>query len=146
MNAPLTKVTQVDPLLLAAYRAAHYVVCTEVPFALRIDTPSLPLAALYGAHSVDCAGFVTAANPASHELSVSENARRLRALTLQVEAAGFRWIAGYGRDPAGHWPDEPSLLVLGAPLEWARELALLCGQNALVWVGDDATPRLFMTA
>lgn len=128
--------------LMAAYRAAHYLVCTEVPFTLRIDTPCMPLAALHASHAVGCSSFITAVNPGSERLGAAENARRLRILTRAVNASGWRWIAGMGRDPQGHWPDEPSLLVLGASLEWARETGAACGQNAIVWAAEDAIPRL----
>ncbi len=53
-------------------------------------------------------------------------------------------IEGMGIDPSGKWPAEKSFLALGLDLETSRALGREFGQNAIVWAGADAIPRLIL--
>ena len=44
----------------------------------------------------------------------------------------------------GEWESEDSFLVLGISLEGAQELGAAYGQNAIVWCGEDAIPKLVL--
>lgn len=53
-------------------------------------------------------------------------------------------IKGESRDPSGAWPEEKSFLALGLDLETSQVLGREFGQNAIVWAGADAIPRLIL--
>lgn len=56
-----------------------------------------------------------------------------------------RFDAGVGRHPGNGWGcglGEPGLLAYGLDLEAAEVLLRRLGQNAIVWAGNDAVPRL----
>src|SRR4051812_7446106 len=100
--------------LRAHYLAARYVV-GEGPecFVLRVDRCSEPLLALHEQHAVQCSAFITACNPRSELLSPEGNEAAQRELEALLTQRGCECIPGRGVDPAGRWPDEPSVLALG---------------------------------
>ena len=53
-------------------------------------------------------------------------------------------IEGAGSDPAGDWPEEHSYFGLGVGLEDAKRLGVRFRQDAIVWTGRDAVPRLIL--
>ena len=137
--------TEIGSEKIDAYRATHYRVGEgDNAFSLRIDTRSEPLRRLYGATGEACGIFITAFNPyskaQSNEANVAAHSRlgeHLRAITPNV-------IDGAGGDPTGAWPDEKSFLALGVGEDMARELGNRFHQDAVVWVGPDAVPRLLL--
>ncbi|WP_417068718.1 DUF3293 domain-containing protein [Niveibacterium terrae] len=131
-----------SPELVAAYRAARYRV--DAGFELRVDRFCAPLAALHRACGVACSAFITACNPGSVRCDAAENAEREASFEAGIRALGFAFLGGRGSDPQGLWPDEESLLILGLELDLARRLASEQGQNALIWNGADAVPRLIL--
>lgn len=132
----------IDPAVLAAYRTARYEVRGPSAFTLRIDEVSTALQAAHRRFGVACSGFLTACNPLGRLLDAAENARRQTGLVAAIDALGHPHWPGVGADPEGHWPGEPSLLVFGIPLAAARALGERHAQNAIVWAGADAVPRL----
>lgn len=109
-----------------------------------IDTRSEALARLYAITGQTCDVFITAFNPFGQAQSDEANeathgrlGKCLRALTPYV-------IEGAGADPAGAWPEEKSFVALGINLVTARPLGLRVRQDAVVWVGEDAIPRLIL--
>ena len=132
-----------DSGLLAAYRAAHYKVTgTATPFGLRVGQPSAELAALHRANGVNCSAFITAWNPRSVATSGNLNRASPQRLESQLTAMGLAFLAGIGEDPAGVWPGEPSVLVLGIPRSEAERIGRTFGQLAIVWSGEPAIPEL----
>ncbi|CAM5212411.1 hypothetical protein CDEN61S_03281 [Castellaniella denitrificans] len=129
---------QADPALARAYRAAHYRIDTDPPLVLRIGQTHPALRTLFPRGGV----FLTACNPRSRRLRPAANARRMRALRRAVERSGLAWLPGRGLDPAGLWPDEPSLWIPALSPDEGLRLARRFGQNALVWCGPDAVARL----
>jgi hypothetical protein len=47
-------------------------------------------------------------------------------------------------DPTGKWPDEHGFLVMGWSLRSVKALGHTFGQNAVLWVGKDAVPKLVL--
>ncbi len=124
----------------AAYRATSYVVLAPAgSFTIRIDQKSPPLDDLLEQHGTRCWAFVTACNPASRPLTGEENQSRQDVLEHTVREAGYRYVLGSGCDDGGHWPAEPSLLILGIALEDAAALGRRFGQNAIV-LGESGGP------
>lgn len=103
------------------------------------------LAAVYRSYAVDSAAFLTAWNPYSRQATVGENLEADRELKLELHGLGLRWFSGEGADPTGHWPPEPSVLVLGMAEVDAFDLATRFQQNGFVWCGLDAVARLILT-
>ena len=131
------------PELVEAYAAADYVV-REPRVVIHIGEPNAALDALIG--DAGRAAFLTAANPGSLRRSEEENGRLVAALRETLEGAGWRCLEGEGRDRAGAWPAEASLLVPGIPRAEALELARRFGQNGFVWCERGAAPQLVLAA
>jgi hypothetical protein len=132
-----------DNSLFSAYMAAHYKVTgTPTPFVLRVGEKSTELASVHLANGVNCSAFITAWNPRS--VSQSENINRAAQDRLETELAamGLTLLAGFGEDPSGAWPGEPSVLVLGSSRSEAERVGRAFGQLAIVWSGESAIPEL----
>jgi|SRR5688500_866091 len=130
-----------SPQLIAAYQQAHYVVhgrCT-----LRIGRPSAALDALLDEHGAASAAFITAANPRGELRSEDENRAALAALEASLAWPFYR---GEGRDPAGSWPAEPSLLLVGIARGEAEALGRALLQNAIVFAEKGAASELVLLA
>lgn len=121
------------PELLAAYRAAAYVVCATPETVLRVGEKSAELDALLEAEGATGAVFITAANPGSVVKTSRQNLMATAALVESQNALGRACYQGEGRDPTGTWPAEPSVLVVGIPRAEAEALGRAFGQNAIVW-------------
>jgi hypothetical protein len=91
-----------------------------------------------------CSALLTAWKPASEAMGHDENLAAQRRLAARLAGAGVEWVEALGADPLGHWPAEPSVLALGLDHGSALSLAREFGQNALLWAGVDATPRLLL--
>lgn len=137
-------VTEISSLTIRAYTHTHYRVLAARPFTLHIGRHSAALQSLHTAYGVDCSSFVTACNPYSQSWSRTCNSARHRGLLASLAKHGCTYIAGYGRHPAGHWPAERSVLVLGLRLNQAELLGSALHQNAVVWSGADAVPQLVL--
>jgi len=111
---------------------------------IRIGEPNRPLDELIG--PAGRAAFITAANPGSARRGEAENRRLVAALRETLQAAGWLFLEGEGRDPKGHWPAEPSLLVLGIGRAEAVRVARGFAQNALVWCEPGQPPELVVVA
>lgn len=132
----------IEPSLLAAYVAAGYRVDTVPPFVMRVGQPCPPLVALLRHHHCNAAAYLTAWNPGSTKLPMEQNIAAQARLVQEVAASGHRWYDGTSNDPAGEWPQEPSVLVLGISRERARELARSYGQNAFLWCALETNSEL----
>lgn len=144
--------SEVSGDLIAAYRATVYRVKPGMgsdgdAIILRVGQYSEPLSRLFAASGHQCAAFITASNPFSVPQSDEENlaacARLYDRLQRQLGNAG-RIREGEGCDPTGAWPGEKSFLALGLDFETSQALGREFGQNAVVWAGSDAIPRLVL--
>jgi hypothetical protein len=128
--------------LRARYLDADYLVGGNAAFVLKVDCASSGLLALHRRHGVDCSAFLTACNPRSERRSAAENQHAQRELEALLTQRGYACMPGRGVDPAGQWPDEPSVLALGLPAGEAAELARQFEQNAVLAMAADGVPRL----
>ena len=133
ISMPLT------PQLIEAYEQALYVL--DAGPVLRIGARSSELDRLLDEHGARAAAFVTAANPRGEERPSEANAAAMAALRASL---GRPWLAGDGRDPAGRWSAEPSVLVLGISRPEAEALGRRLEQNAIVFVEKGGAPELVL--
>lgn len=129
--------------LIAAYRAALYrVAAGDGVIDLRPDRPDRRLDRLLRRHRATTAALITACNPRSRRQPPLVNALRTRRLAEAVRRGGWRAVPTAGTDPAGCWPPEPGLLVLGIGRAAADRLAASFGQNGYLWLAAGRPPRL----
>lgn len=131
-----------DAQILEAYRKAQYVVFGEPPLVLRVGVPNQRLDTMLEAAGTASAAFITACNPGGRRQGDQENQAAQVRLERTLEEKPYGCYPGEGRDPAGCWPAEPSLLVVGIPRPEAEALARAFGQNALVFVERGGAPEL----
>jgi hypothetical protein len=136
--------TVIDKSTLEAYLEADYLIEGQPAFTLRIGTISPELAAAHRAHHVESSAFVSACNPFSQLLDGAANAARHAAMERQLRKSGLACLPGVGQHTANQWPGEASLLVFGIVLEAAKVLGNQWEQNAIIWSGADAMPRLIL--
>ncbi len=128
--------SQLNPALLAAYRATDYEVA-ELNCVLRVGEACPTLDARCQREVSPTAAFVTASNPRSVMLSDRENERRNLALRDRLQALGLTAVyGGVGRGRDGKWPPEKSVLILGISRPVADELATEFEQAAYVWYAE----------
>ena len=130
------------PDLLAAYRKALYVVHGAPELVIRIGKQSDELDALLEADGLDTAAYLTAANPGGELQSKTENELACAALHQALADAGYICYVGEGRDPAGDWPAEPSILALGISRHEAQVIGRSYEQNAIVFIERGKAPEL----
>ncbi len=130
--------------LIDAYRAAQYRVNAVPAFSLRIGQRSEALYRLVREAGAATACFITACNPLGELTDASANAAANVRLGFLLRALTPHLWSATGVDPAGSWPDEPGYLAAGIALAQARELGARFGQNAIVWIERDATPKLVL--
>ena len=111
---------------------------------LRIDVRSEPLARLYASSGITCGVFITAYNPLGQACDIETNDAANESLAADLAAISTRVFEGAGADPSGAWPGERSFFALGIDLEVARALGARYRQDAIVWVGADAVPKLIL--
>ncbi len=85
--------------------------------------------------------FISACNPHSKVLPVTENRNRMRAMIARLDQPGIRKLLGVGRIPDQSWR-ESSFLVAGLSLQAVDRLAIEFGQNAIVLATDPKSTRL----
>lgn len=130
--------------LVESYRQTHFRVLTETPFVVKIEESSNELRQLHEDAGVECSAFLTAYNPFSQPLTDAENQARQTKLRGLLAEAQLQVRDGFGEDPTGQWPGEPSLLALGLSRDETIELGHLFDQNAVVWSGVDGVPELIL--
>lgn len=91
-----------------------------------------------------CGLFITAFNPFGQVQSAEVNKAAHSRLRDCLRALGPYVIEGAGADPSGAWPEEISFFALGIDNAAARQLGSRFHQDAVVWAGPDAVPRLLL--
>ncbi|MGI4856068.1 MAG: DUF3293 domain-containing protein [Janthinobacterium lividum] len=127
-----------------AYLESDYRVAGALPLVLHVDCPSPALRALHAAHGVTSSVFVTACNPLGQLGDALSNQQRQLALAAALRHLGFAMFDGVGQHPTNGWPGESSFLVLGPDRDAAIDLGVQYEQNAVIWCGEDAVPRLLL--
>ena len=131
--------------LVANYRATDYQIGTgSDSILLRIDQYSAPLAKLLIASEQPCAAIISAYNPYSQLVSDEENLSAHEALRNYLHNHSYAMIESLNSDPTHLWPAEKSLFVPGLDLNTAKLLGQQFNQNAVVWIKNDAIPRLIL--
>ena len=134
--------SQIPRATIQAYLETHYQVHGFSPTLLKIGEGNATLAAIHRSNGVEASAFVTACNPFSEPLDDAANAERQKILAVELTQRGLTFIEGVGQHPSNDWAGEASFLVLGVSVEEAKELGARFGQNAIVWAGSDAVPKL----
>lgn len=134
--------SEIPKELIDSYRATHFRVLEPISFVLRIGEFSQPLKDLFRDRSVSSAAFLTAWNPHSNETEAVDNEKANETLKRNLKDKQIFFYEGIGEDPAGEWPSEPSVFALGLSHEKAISIGRTFNQNAIVWIGDDAIPKL----
>lgn len=129
---------------VSAYTETEYRVACSPPIVLRVGDTSSGLTELHAQWGVESSVFVTAYNPKGKSLDDAANVKRQEGLREELRGRRLRRIDGVGMHPSNGWPAESSFLVLGIGLDEARELGARWGQDAVVWCGMDAVPRLVL--
>ena len=134
----------IDPALLQAYLETHYFVLGVRPLTLQVGVANLSLAALYKSLRVESCAFVTACNPWSQALEPPLNLEHQAALARELHHRRLTFVEGMGQHPSGQWPGEPSFLVWDISMEASKAIGAKHDQNAIIWCGPDAVPRLIL--
>jgi len=133
---------RLDPELLEAYRCALYVVYGAPDLVIRIGERNAALDALLDEDGADTAAYLTAANPNGELQDETANEVSCSALHQALADAGYTCFAGEGRDPAGHWPAEPSVLAVGISRREATVMGRSYEQSAIVFIEHGNAPEL----
>ena len=136
--------TELDRALVAAYRATRYRVFAPVPFDLKVDRRSAALKTLMQRTGVQGAAFITAWNPRGETLAPDTNRERQDLLREALRAVRLDFVEGFGAHADDEGQGEESLLVLGVDRRAASALGTQFGQNAILWSGSNAVPRLIL--
>ncbi len=136
--------SELDDALIAAYRATCYRVLAPIPFDMTVGVHSPAFAALMQSAGVRAAAFVTAWNPRGETWALAANRARQHALRAELQELGLQCIEGFGAYAGNVTQGEESLLVLGLERRAACSLGTRHEQNAIVWSGSDAVPRLLL--
>ncbi|MBK7353839.1 MAG: DUF3293 domain-containing protein [Nitrosomonas sp.] len=88
--------------------------------------------------------FITAYNPYGQLQSIQNNDLAQIELRKQLKQYSTSVYPGESIDPRNNWPAESSYLTLGIDLPHSIRLGIQFKQNAIVWGGDDAVPRLIL--
>ena len=137
--------SEISTDFIASYRAADYQAgAGSAVVILRINQYSKSLSQLLAASGQQCAAFITAYNPFSQPQNLAANQAVHARLRDELSRHANQVIEGMGSDPSGAWPPEQSFLALGVELDAAEALGRQFGQNAIVWAGADAIPRLIL--
>ena len=130
------------PHLAEAYRRALYVVYGAPDLVIRIGERNAALDALLDEDGADTAAYLTAANPNGELQDETANDLSCAALHQALADAGYSCYLGEGRDPAGGWPAEPSVLAVGISRREATVIGLSYEQNAIVFIERANAPEL----
>jgi hypothetical protein len=130
-------VKTISPLLVKAYRSAHYYVHHgDEVLLLKVGGVNHALAKLMKAYGASTATFLTAYNPHSEICSAKDNQAAHQQLLADLQTDQIESILGFGSDPADQWDPEESVLAFGLSLSQAEKKADQYGQNAFVWIAN----------
>ncbi len=131
--------------LISHYLSANYQVMIGSDITtLSINQPSRSISQLFTTSGLQCAVFITAFNPLSQQKELNENLVNNEHLQLTLKQHTHLAFEGISTDPSEQWAAEKSFLALGVNLEISKALGTKFNQNAIVWIGSDATPLLIL--
>lgn len=139
------KQTAIPAKLIQCYLATLYQADIDTDkMTLRIGKHCESLSHLLSTKAVQCALYITACNPRSQPRPQQINELANHRLYSYLFRYTDNIFIGRSLDPAEKWPAEPSFLALGIDLGTAKILGRHFDQNALVWINNDAIPRLVL--
>lgn len=140
----MASISKIPQYLLDSYNSAEFHVFSKSPFVLKIGHYSDELSRIYKTKKVTSAAFLTAYNPYSKELIISENKHRNKKLEEIIIKMKYQYILGDGKSGNQDWEGEASFLILGIDKECSMVLGNQFEQNAIVWSDRDAIPQLVL--
>jgi hypothetical protein len=141
----VSETTLIQPDKIRAYLATDYHMGhAEADTVLRVGAQSPGLAALFAAQGVGCGAFITAYNPRGQLQSDRANDRAHIRLAERLADLDLTTVEGSGSEKGSDWPAERSYFAFGLDLEAAKAMGLEFDQDAIVWAGPDAVPRLVL--
>jgi hypothetical protein len=134
----------VTDALIEAYSRTDFVLFDtgDGEVTINVGRPSTAFDRVLERRGAETAVIVTAYNPRSVVLTEAENSMRHAQLTAMLDARGYGYGLGEGRDPTGQWKAEIECVVFGIPVEAGLDLARAFDQNAIVFVPRGAAPEL----
>ena len=137
--------SKINDDLIASYHSAIYHFGVEPSsIGLCIDQHSEPLSKVIAESGDRCAVFISAYNPGTLIQSSESNRAAHDRLHDDLRSHSNRIIEGVASDPSGAWPPEKVFLAVGVDLVTAQRLGDQYGQNAILWIDEDAVPRLVL--
>jgi Protein of unknown function (DUF3293) len=130
--------------LIDAYRATDFVLFDtgDGEVVVNVGRWSAAFEQVLAARGAETAIIVTAYNPRSVVLPDAENAARHTQMTALLDARGYDYALGEGRDPTGQWKAELECVVFGISVEAGLDLARAFDQNAIVFIRRGAEAEL----
>jgi Protein of unknown function (DUF3293) len=130
---------------ISAYTKTNYTVLSEMgDFTFNVGKYSPILNELHASKKTQSSAFITAFNPHGTACDVASNLEANKRLLQSLKKLGYHLIEGAGVDPEGLWPPEPSFLVIGIDQQTAELIGKEFHQDAIIWIGRDAMPRLVL--
>jgi hypothetical protein len=137
--------TELSPELVSAYHKTEFRFDGEAgSVSLRTGEYCNDLDAIMRDLGCRSACYITAFNARSSACPEEDNVAANGALRADILRMGLSYRDGIGIDPSDKWPGEPSFLVFGITFDGAQSLGAKYGQNAIVWIDDDAIPTLML--
>jgi len=130
--------------LIDAYTATDFVLFDtgDGELVVNVGKRSTAFDRVLASRNAETAVIVTAYNPRSNVLPDAANRLRHAQLTSMLDARGYDYALGEGRDPTGHWKAELECVVFGISVEAGLEIARAFDQNAIVFIRRGNTPEL----
>ncbi len=133
------------PELLEAFRQTDYHVFGDTPLILQPGIFAPDADRFLHDRDQDTAIVLTAWNPMSVATPIADNEAAQARLIEDLDRRGMAHIPAEGRGRDGLWPPEPSLFVLGVPLQVAHELAAAYRQAAFLLLRRGVAPEVIVT-
>lgn len=141
----MSDTTLIQPDKLRAYLATDYRVQDKGrDMVLNVGVRSDWLAALFAAGGADFGAFLTAYNPRGTWQTDLANEEAHGRLRVRLSQLGVDPVEGFGSEAGSDWPPERSWFSVGLGLDAAKDIGAEFDQDAIVWVGPDAVPRLIL--
>ncbi len=134
--------SKISICLLEAYSNANYRVFAKPPFTLKINQPSKSLKKLFDKQKENTAAFISPCNPFGILSSHAENLVMESILINLLKRKSKIYFKGVGEDPLKKWPEEQSVFIVNISQDDAITIGRQFKQNAIVWIGPDARPKL----
>ncbi len=136
--------TIANNLVDSYYSAIYRIDIGSESISLRINQFSRLLSNFLNELEYPCAAIISAYNPYSQQLSDDENETAHQSLRELLISRSCRILESVNLDPSEHWPVEKSFCVVGLDLDAAKSIGQQYCQNAIVWIDNDAVPRLIL--